>query len=211
VSVPPAPAGPNSQGGQYQSRGAAVREPPARAGLEPRWGLAIVGLVGLIVAAGLAGYAQVHPGNGTKLFTLGFTAMLPMKAWLTSAATALVIVQVISSLAMWGRLPGVSKTPGWVAGLHRWSGTVAFVLTLPVVFHCVWSLGFSTASPRALVHSVVGCVFYGIFAAKMLALRMKGLPGWTLPVLGGLLAAALTTLWFTASLWFFTTPGQPLY
>lgn len=171
----------------------------------PQWGLAAVGLLGLAVAAALAGYAQVHPGNGKPLFTLGFGAMLPMKVWLTTGAAALVVVQVVTALAMWGKLPGVTRAPDWVGPLHRWSGTLAFVLTLPVAFHCVWSLGFATGDTRTLVHSVLGCAFYGVFAAKMLALRLHRLPGWTLPVLGGLLAAVLTGLWFSASFWYFTT------
>jgi Family of unknown function (DUF6529) len=109
---------------------------------------------------------------------------------------------------MWGRLG--SRTPTWIAPLHRWSGTAAFVLTLPVAFHCVWSLGFATDSTRKLVHSIAGCAFYGVFAAKMLSLRLPGLPSWTLPVLGGLLAAIVTGIWFGAALWYFTRTGVPL-
>lgn len=176
-----------------------------------QWGLAWAGLLGLAVAGALAGYAYVHPGHGAAIFTLGFTAMLPMKAWLTSIGGVLVLVQLISALGMWGRLPGVSaETPG-LAVLHRWSGTLAFLVTLPVAFHCVWSLGFATADTRTLVHSIVGCLFYGVFAAKMLSLRLKGLPGWSLPLLGGLLVVLFTTLWFTAAFWYFTTPGLPVY
>ena len=176
-----------------------------------QWGLAWAGLLGLLVAAALAAYARVHPGDGAKLFTLGFSGLLAMKAWLTSAATVLVLVQIISALAMWGKLPGArADSPVW-APLHRWTGTVAFVLTLPVAFHCVWSLGFSTYDTRTLVHSILGCVFYGIFSAKMLALRQKNVPGWALPVLGGLLATVLIGLWFTASFWYFTQPALPVY
>jgi hypothetical protein len=134
--------------------------------------------------------------------------MLPMKAWLTTGAFALVIVQVLTALSMWGRLG--SRTPAWISPLHRWSGTAAFVLTLPVAFHCVWSLGFATDSTRTFVHSLGGCAFYGVFAAKMLALRLRGLPSWTLPVLGGVLAAILTGIWFGAALWYFTRTGVPL-
>ena len=54
-------------------------------------------------------------------------------------------------------------------------------------------------------------LFYGVFAAKMLSLRLKGLPGWTLPVLGGLLAALLTVVWFSSAFWYFTQPGLPLW
>ena len=176
-----------------------------------QWGLAWAGLAGLLVAAALAGYAKVHPGNGAKLVTFGFSGLLPMKAWLTSAATVLVLVQIASALAMWGKLPGVRADSAVWALLHRWTGTVAFVLTLPVAFHCVWSLGFSTYDTRTLVHSILGCVFYGAFCAKMLALRLKNLPGWALPVLGGLLATVLIAVWFSASFWYFTQPALPAY
>ncbi|KQY43984.1 DUF6529 family protein [Cellulomonas sp. Root137] len=181
------------------------------ADLPPQWGLAALGAVGLAVAAALAGYAQVHPGDGAALTTLGFSGMLQMKSWLTTAAAALVVVQLLSALAMWGRLPGVTDAPGWVTGLHRWSGTVAFLLTLPVVFHCVWSLGFEDESTRVLVHSVAGCVFYGVFAAKMLALRLHRLPSAAVPVLGGLLAGVLVVLWFSSALWFFGQSGYVSY
>jgi len=142
----------------------------------PQWGLAAVGGLGIAVAAALAGYAHASPGDGATITTLGFSALLPMKAWLTSAATALVIVQVLTALSMWGRLGRLQ--PAWAAPLHRWSGTLAFVITMPVVFHCVWSLGFATDSARTLIHSIAGCLFYGVFAAKMLSLRLRGLPGY---------------------------------
>ncbi|MGY4642678.1 DUF6529 family protein [Cellulomonas sp. URHB0016] len=175
-----------------------------------QWALAGVGALGLAVSAGLAGYAQVHPGDGATLTTLGFSGMLQMKAWLTTAAALLVVVQVLSALAMWGRLPRVAASAGWVAPVHRWAGTVAFLLTLPVMFHCVWSLGFADDDARTVVHSVAGCLLYGVFAAKMLALRLPDLPRWTVPLLGGLLAATLVVVWFSSALWFFSRPGSGL-
>jgi hypothetical protein len=183
----------------------------ARAPDRSQWGLAVLGAVGLAVAAALAAYAQAHPGDGAALTTLGFSSLLQMKAWLTTAAAALVVVQVLSALAMWGRLPGVKDAPSWVPGLHRWTGTVAFLLTLPVAFHCVWSLGFEDESTRVLVHSVAGCTLYGVFAAKMLALRLRGLPSATVPVLGGLLAGVIVVLWFSSALWFFGQSGSVSY
>jgi hypothetical protein len=43
-----------------------------------------------------------------------------------------------------------------------------------------------------------------------LALPRRGVPGWTLPVLGGLTFTALVGLWLTSSLWFFTVIGVSL-
>ncbi len=57
---------------------------------------------------------------------------------------------------------------------------------------------------------MVGCVFYGAYAAKMLALRVRGLPSWALPILGGTVLASLVLIWLTSALWFFTRAGVPL-
>jgi len=173
--------------------------------------LAVALLAGAAVAVSLGVYAGLHTPANRPLVTLGFSGMLQMKAWLTTLATLLLLVQLATALWMWGRLPGITgAAPGWAAILHRWSGTTAFVLTLPVAFHCIWALGLATGDLRVTVHSLVGCLFYGAYAAKMLALRGRRLPGWTLPVLGGSVLATLVLLWLTSALWFFSRSGLPL-
>jgi hypothetical protein len=111
---------------------------------------------------------------------------------------------------MWGRLPGVHSRPRWLTPVHRWSGACAFVVSIPVALHCVWSLGFMTTTPRVLLHSIFGCAFYGAYAAKMLGLRLRGTPGWLVPLLGGLTFTLFVLLWFTSAFWFFTRSGLPL-
>jgi hypothetical protein len=175
-----------------------------------RPGTVWVVVLGVVVAVSLGTYARVHNPAGRPLTTFGFSGMLQMKTWLSTAAVLLLVVQLTSALWMWGRLPGASSAPGWVTPLHRWSGSVAFVLTLPVAFHCVWALGFTTGSTRVLLHGVAGCAFYGAYAAKMLGLRVRGLPGWALPVLGGSVLTSLVVVWLTSALWFFTRSGLPL-
>lgn len=184
---------------------------PVRTVRSARLGLTALLLVGAAVAVLLGVYARLHPPASRPLFLLGFSGMLQLKAWLTTAALVLVVVQVLSALWMWGRLPGAGRAPGWAAPVHRWSGTLAFVLTVPVALHCLWSLGLVSTSPRVVIHAELGCVFYGIYAAKMLGLRLRGLPGWTLPVLGGVLFAVFVLLWVTSALWFFTRSGIPLF
>jgi hypothetical protein len=178
-----------------------------RTGPAPGLAFGGVGLLGAAVAVTLGVYARVHEPAGRPLFTLGFSGTLPMKAWLTTIAFTLLFLQLATALWMWGRLPGAGTAPSWVGPLHRWSGTLAFVCTLPVAFHCLWSLGFATADTRVLVHSVAGCAFYGAYAAKMLGLRVRGLPGWALPILGSAVLTTLALLWLTGSLWFFTQSG----
>lgn len=167
-------------------------------------------LLGAAVALGLGVYAKVHDPALKPLFLAGFSGMLQMKTWFATVAVVLVVVQLVGALWMWGQLPGVRTTPRWVAPVHRWSGTIAFIVSLPVALHCLWSLGFATTSARVLVHSTCGCLFYGAYAAKMLGLRLRDTPRWLLPVLGGATFALFVLVWLTSALWFFTRSGLPL-
>jgi hypothetical protein len=162
---------------------------------------------GALVAVALGVYGRAHAPTGFAVGVAGFSGPLAMKAWLTTGAALLAIVQVLSAMAMYGK---IRTRSAWVAPLHRWSGRIAFLLTIPVAFHCLYALGAQYDSPRVLIHSLLGCFFYGVFTAKMLALPRRGLPGWSLPVLGGLVFTALIGLWLTSSFWFFTTLGVRL-
>ena len=53
------------------------------------------------------------------------------------------------------------------------------------------------------VHSVAGCFFYGAFAAKVLIVRSRRLPGWALPLAGGLLVTLIAAMWCSSALWYF--------
>lgn len=172
--------------------------------------LALVLLAGAAVALALGVYGRVHKAALRPLFLLGFSGMLQMKTWLATAVLVLVIVQVLTASWMWGRLPFAGEAPPWLPAVHRWTGALAFTISVPVALHCLWSLGYSTANARVIAHSTAGCVFYGAYAAKMLGLRVRGLPGWTLPVLGGTAFAAFVAVWLTSAVWFFTRSGLPL-
>ena len=95
-----------------------------------------------------------------------------------------------------------------VAAVHRWSGRLAILLTLPVAYHCIFLLGYGDYSTRVQVHSLLGSVIYGAFIAKVLVVRGGSrFPGWVLPLAGGTLFAILLGLWLTSSLWFFRNVG----
>ncbi len=165
---------------------------------------------GAAVSISLGVYANVHEPTGDAITTFGFPAVLPMKAWFATGAAVLVIAQVATALWMWGRLPRVTApAPSWAVHGHRWFGTAAFLLTLPVAYHCLWALGFQDTSARVLAHSLLGTAFYGIFTTKMLLLRSDRVPPRSLPIAGGALATVLVAIWWTSSFWFFTNVGFP--
>jgi uncharacterized protein DUF6529 len=175
--------------------------PPARAGR-----LLVPLILGSLVAISLGVYASLHEATGIAVSVAGFSGPLQVKVWLASGALVFAVVQLLSSFVMYGKVPGITP-PSWIGGVHRWSGRIAFVLAIPVAIHCLYAIGFLVDSPRALVHSLLGCLFFGAFVVKMLGLRKNGIPGWALPVLGGLVFTMLVGLWLTSSLWYFTTFG----
>lgn len=170
-------------------------------------GVVIALAVGSLVAVAIGAYGGIHTGTGEALNLSGFSSGLHAKVWLASVAFVLAIVQVLSALAMWGRLPGVATGGRVTAILHRWSGRVAVLVSLPVAAHCLYALGFQAFDTRVLLHSLLGCFFYGLFVCKMIVLTRHRAPGWVAPVAGGVVFTALTALWVTSSLWFFSEFG----
>ena len=161
-------------------------------------------LSGCAVALALGLYARLHHPAKYSLDVAGFSSPLYAKAWLTTAAVVFAIVQLITG----SRITRRPAPAAWMTALHRWSGRIAILLTVPVIIQCIYALGFQTYSARVLAHCVLGCIFYGAFVAKMLSLvRRDSMPRWVLPVLGGVVFVSLIALWATSALWLFTTKG----
>ena len=163
--------------------------------------LALLG--GCAVALALGLYAKLHHPTKYALDVAGFSSPLYAKAWLTTAAVVFAVVQLIT-----GTRIVRSAAPSWVTVLHLWSGRIAILLTVPVIIHCIYALGFGTYSFRVLAHSVLGCIFYGAFVAKMLSLvRRDDMPRWAIPVLGFVVFGSLILVWATSALWLFSSKG----
>jgi hypothetical protein len=158
-------------------------------------------------------YSNVHDPTGEKPYTLFFSDTIHLKVWFATAVVVLAVVQVLLGARLFDKIHVPRHAPPWLGDAHRLVGTVAFALTLPVAYQCLWGLGFQSTDTRVLVHSILGCVFYGAIVTKVLAVRMHGLPDRTLPLVGGFVFAVLVGVWLTSSFWFFTSrpAGIPLY
>jgi Family of unknown function (DUF6529) len=173
----------------------------------PAQRLLAVAALGAGVAVALGVYGRVHDPSQELVFTLFFSSTISMKVWLGSAAVAFALVQVLSALWVYGKLP--VRVPAWAGTVHRISGRLAFIASLPVAYHCLWSLGFQDSDTRVLLHSLLGCAVYGAFAAKVTIVHSKGLPGLALPIAGGTMFAVLVGAWLTSAYWFIDNRGWP--
>jgi hypothetical protein len=141
----------------------------------------------------------------TDWITTVFSSTIAGKAWFASAAIALAVVQVSTGARIFGKLQHVIPIGRpWINRIHRWSGRLAVLCTLPVAFHCIFILGFQSANARVLAHSIAGSIVYGVLAVKVFFVHDRAHPRWVLPVLGTTMFAVLATLWGTSALWYFT-------
>jgi hypothetical protein len=169
--------------------------------------LLIPAAVGAVVAVVLGVFANAH--HPAKLhYTLGFHSIFAMKVWLALVVGAFALLQLLSAMWMWRKLP-FGAPPNWIGTAHRATGTIAFVLSLPIAYACLYAIGFEHSSPRVIAHSALGCVFYGAFVTKLVTLRTKRLPGWALPVVGGTLFTALIVVVSTSAIYTLSTTGAP--
>jgi hypothetical protein len=159
-------------------------------------------LLGAAVAVFLGVFAVFHTPS-PAVPTLGFESVRSMMIWLTAGAGAFAVVQLITAVTMYTRGGRV------VAVVHRASGMTAVVLTLPVAYACLWSLGFADQNLRVLLHSIAGCLLYGALVTKLLALHVHRMPSWLIPVAGSLLFTGVVVSVLTTSVWYFTEFGAP--
>ncbi len=180
---------------------------PGRGTRSSAWLLApLVALAAVSLLLGLiARSTEPGPSSYLRLF---FSDTIHMKVWLASAAAVLGVFQIFSAAWIFRKLPW--SRPRWINTAHRVSGAAALLLTLPVAYHCIFNLGFQDATARVLAHSLLGCVFFGAFAAKVLVVELHRFPRWVLPTAGGLLFAVLIAVWYTSALWFFRLVGVGL-
>ena len=175
--------------------------PGARPPRTAWWRLAGIGLLAAGVTAALYAAGRLHQPDYT--FSLFGADPIPPKSLLATIALGLAGVQVLLAAWIYRKLPPTPAPPRPVPRAHRVTGFTLFAVTVPVAIHCLIAYGVQLTSLRVAIHSLAGCFFYGAFAAKVLAVHSRRLPGWVLPVAGGTLAIVVGVLWYTSALWYY--------
>ena len=173
--------------------------------------VAIIGLIGAAVALVLYIIGLLHtPNYALGLFGATGLGVFRIKSALANVALGLAVVQVLLALWIYRKLPLAGRAPKPIRMTHRIIGFIGLAVTLPVAIHCFMAYGVVLTDPRIMIHSIAGCVLYGAFVAKVLLVQSKKLPGWALPVAGGLLALLIALLWYTSALWYYNGYQVPI-
>jgi len=162
------------------------------------------------VTAALVTVGRVHqPVYPASFFGQIGLGALRLKSWIATVTLGLAGLQVVLALWLYRKLPFAPAPAQWAGMAHRMTGVVLLAVTIPVAMHCLFAYGVRLTPLRAAVHSLAGCFLYGAFAAKVLLVQSKRLPGWVLPVMGGTLVVVVVILWYTAALWYFNGLSLP--
>jgi len=160
---------------------------------------------GAAVAVVLGVYGRTHEPTYDSIWTFGFDSMIQMKVWLALAVGVLALAQLTGAAWMYSRLP----SPSWLGIAHRTEGWLTVAVSLPVAYHCLWSLGFQDYDSRVLAHSLLGCSVYGALVVKVFAVHSKGRSRWLLPAAGGLLFTLFIGVVLTSAVWYVQANGLP--
>jgi Family of unknown function (DUF6529) len=96
--------------------------------------------------------------------------------WLSMVAVGLACCQLWTAAWIFRKLPW--PRPPRIPEVHRWTGRLAILFVLPVLYWSIFQLGFQTVDSRYLAHSVLGTLFVGAVAGKITIVRLRRFPAW---------------------------------
>ncbi|NUR05610.1 MAG: hypothetical protein HOQ22_11455 [Nocardioidaceae bacterium] len=163
-------------------------------------------LAGALASLAIGIYGRTASPTDRELL-LGFNSLIAAKFWLTAVTGLLVTLQLLTAMWMYGRL-GL-RAPTHLGAVHRGIGAVALLVSLPVAYNCLFVIGFGSTDARVLLHSVVGCLVYGAFVAKVVGLQAPEAPSWLVTVAGGMLFTLLVLAVLTSAVWYLGAHGMP--
>src|SRR5262245_54944120 len=112
-----------------------------RSGARFNWQLVAVIVAGAAVPVFRGSYASGHTPAAQPTFGFTPASMLAFKSWMTSLALVFAVLQLLSALRLRDRIHWPATPPLWLTDAHRIVGTLAVLCSLPVAYHCLWSLG----------------------------------------------------------------------
>ena len=167
--------------------------------------------LGATVAVAIYVFGRNHTADyTTSLFGSSGTDTYSIKAGIATGVLGLAILQVASAAWIFGKLPRLPPASRPVKLGHRLTGALAILVTIPVAYHCMFAYGVQTMSARVAVHSIAGCLIYGVILVKIAGVRLRRMPALTIPLAGGLLFALVAVLWYTSALWKFNNYSLPV-
>jgi hypothetical protein len=162
--------------------------------------LAVPLAAGAATALALGLYASLHDATGRDFVVTGFRSSAAWKSAFASVTVFLFLMQMSLGLRITGRIGPRRPPPSWATDVHRLIGTIAFGISIPVVFHCIWTLGYVTTDSRVATHSLLGCLAYGAYVANVLSARADDELRWAWPGLGVVLGVLMTVVWWSSAL-----------
>jgi uncharacterized protein DUF6529 len=158
-----------------------------------------------LTAGLLARGRREHQGS----FTLFFSSQFNLMTWLSMIAMGLACCQLLTAAWIFRKLPW--QPPPRIREIHRLTGWLAILFVLPVLYWCIFQLGFQTFDSRVLAHSVLGTLFVGAVAGKITIVRLRRFPAWAYLLAGLLVFATLLGAWGTSALWFVQQARNSLF
>ena len=99
------------------------------------------------LAAGLVARGRQELPGDFKLF---FSSQLDLMTWLAMIAAGLACCQLFTAAWIFRKLPW--PRPPSIPAVHRWTGRLAILFVLPVLYWCIFQLGFQTFDALSLIH-----------------------------------------------------------
>lgn len=121
--------------------------------------------VGAAVSLAIGLYSVLHQPTGRDFVLFGFESAAGWKNALALLIALLLVAQAALSFKLAGMFGFRTTTEPRLHEARRLLATLAVGFSLPVAFHCVWVLGFRSDNFAITLHSILGCVAYGLVVA----------------------------------------------
>ncbi|MEM7139858.1 MAG: DUF6529 family protein [Actinomycetota bacterium] len=153
-------------------------------------------IVATLTAGLLALYTAVHEPTGRDLVLVGFDSVDAWKAAFATTAVVVLAAHLGSGVTIARATARSVAVPDWYPEVHALLGSVGIALSIPVVFHDVWSLGFAGTGAESF-HVAAACATCGLAAGDQV-IRSRRQPRIAVTVA---LVATSVVWWLSGDWW----------